>query len=32
VSYDEMTAYYAAYRRLAELIEDPALAVRVFRS
>jgi len=27
VPYDEMAAYYAAYRRLGEIIEDPALAV-----
>ena len=27
VPYDQMADYYAAYRRLAELIEDPALAV-----
>lgn len=28
IPYDYMADYYAAYRRLAELIEDPALAVR----
>ncbi len=28
VPYDAMADYYRAYRRLAELIEDPALAVR----
>jgi [2-(trimethylamino)ethyl]phosphonate dioxygenase len=27
VPYDEMADYYAAYRRFAELIEDPAMAV-----
>ena len=27
IRYDDMADYYAAYRRLAELIEDPALAV-----
>jgi len=27
IPYDDMAAYYVAYRRLAELIEDPALAV-----
>jgi gamma-butyrobetaine hydroxylase len=27
IPYDDMADYYAAYRRLAELIEDPALAV-----
>ena len=26
--YDEMADYYAAYRRMAELVEDPALGVR----
>jgi gamma-butyrobetaine dioxygenase len=28
IPYDLMADYYAAYRRMAELIEDPALAVR----
>ncbi len=28
VPYDDMADYYAAYRRMAELIEDPSLAVR----
>ncbi|MEJ0024460.1 MAG: TauD/TfdA family dioxygenase [Rhizomicrobium sp.] len=28
IPYDDMMDYYAAYRRMAELIEDPALAVR----
>ena len=28
VAYDDMTDYYAAYRRFAELIEDPALSVQ----
>ncbi len=28
IPYDDMADYYAAYRRLAELIEDPTLAVR----
>lgn len=28
IPFDVMPAYYAAYRRLAELIEDPALALR----
>jgi gamma-butyrobetaine dioxygenase len=27
IPFDEMTDYYAAYRRFAELIEDPAMAV-----
>ena len=27
VPYDEMAGYYAAYRRLAEIIDDPAMAV-----
>jgi len=27
IPYGEMTAYYGAYRRLAEIIEDPAMAV-----
>lgn len=27
VPYDEMAAYYAAYRRWAEIIDDPAMAV-----
>lgn len=27
VPFDEMEAYYAAYRRLSEIIEDPAMAV-----
>lgn len=27
VPYDEMEAYYAAYRRLGEIIEDPAMEV-----
>ncbi len=27
IPYDDMADYYAAYRRMAELIEDPALAV-----
>lgn len=27
VPYEDMAAYYAAYRQMAELIEDPALAV-----
>lgn len=27
VAYDDMTAYYAAYRRFAEIIEDPAMEV-----
>ncbi len=27
IPYDDMTEYYAAYRRFAELIEDPAMAV-----
>lgn len=27
IPFDDMDAYYAAYRRLAELIEDPAMAV-----
>ncbi|MGI9405769.1 MAG: 2-trimethylaminoethylphosphonate dioxygenase [Hyphomicrobiaceae bacterium] len=27
VPYDDMTDYYAAYRRFAELVEDPAMAV-----
>ena len=27
IPYDDMAAYYTAYRRMAELIEDPALAV-----
>ena len=27
IPYDDMTAYYAAYRRMAELVEDPSLAV-----
>ncbi|THD61653.1 MAG: gamma-butyrobetaine dioxygenase [Phenylobacterium sp.] len=28
IPYDRMAGYYAAYRRMAELVEDPALAVR----
>ncbi len=28
VPYDDMADYYAAYRRMAELVEDPTLAVR----
>ena len=28
IPYDEMADYYAAYRRMAELVDDPALAVR----
>ncbi|MEI9991617.1 MAG: TauD/TfdA family dioxygenase [Rhizomicrobium sp.] len=28
IPYDDMADYYVAYRRMAELIEDPALAVR----
>lgn len=28
VPYDEMADYYRAYRRMAELVDDPALAVR----
>ncbi len=28
IPYDDMADYYAAYRRMAELIEEPALAVR----
>jgi gamma-butyrobetaine dioxygenase len=28
IPYDVMADYYAAYRRMAELVEDPALAVR----
>jgi gamma-butyrobetaine dioxygenase len=28
VPYEDMAAYYAAYRRMAELIEDPALTLR----
>lgn len=28
IAYDDMAAYYAAYRGMAELVEDPALAVR----
>jgi len=28
IPYDKMAAYYAAYRRMAELVEDPSLAVR----
>ncbi len=27
VSYDDMQAYYAAYRRLGEIIDDPSMAV-----
>ena len=27
VPFDEMEAYYAAYRRLAEIIDDPAMEV-----
>ena len=27
IPYDDMADYYAAYRRLAEIIEDPALAI-----
>ncbi len=28
VPYDDMPAYYAAYRRLGEIIDDPAMAVK----
>jgi len=28
VAYDDMADYYRAYRRMAELVDDPALAVR----
>ena len=28
VPYDDMAAYYAAYRRLGEIIDDPVMAVR----
>ena len=28
IPYDDMADYYAAYRRMGELVEDPALAVR----
>ena len=28
IPYDDMANYYAAYRRMAELVEDPALAIR----
>lgn len=28
IPYDDMAGYYAAYRRMAELVDDPTLAVR----